>query len=87
MSIYSTFCGILLGSYLHGKKAFVDFMENNQATQFANQMDAKRKLFDAVLLSTGKGAVKWGTRIGVFTFLFMYEIIFHSRNYYYQLFI
>ncbi|KAK0092514.1 hypothetical protein PV326_001258 [Microctonus aethiopoides] len=70
MTCISTFSGILLGSYLHGKKAFIDFMENNQATQFVDQMDAKRKLFDTTLLSMGKGALKWGTRIGAFAFLF-----------------
>ncbi|KAK0167012.1 hypothetical protein PV327_004466 [Microctonus hyperodae] len=73
--IHMTFCstlgGILLGAYLNGKRAFQDFMENNQATQFANQMDAKRKIQDTVVLSMGKGALKWGTRIGVFSFLFL----------------
>ncbi|KAF7993216.1 hypothetical protein HCN44_006276 [Aphidius gifuensis] len=65
----STLCilgGMMFGGFLHARVAWIDFMENNHATMFANHIDAKKKLQDVVTFNMGKGAVKWGTKIGGF---------------------
>lgn len=70
----STLCvlgGMMFGGYLHARIAWINFMENNHATMFANHLDAKKKLQDIVTFSMGKGAVKWGMKIGGFCTLCM----------------
>lgn len=71
MCSLSVLCGVIVGAYLHGQKSWLDFMENNQATQFANHLDARRKLQDTVTMNMGRGALKYGIKIGGFASLFM----------------
>uniref|UniRef100_A0A0K8TKI9 Complex I assembly factor TIMMDC1, mitochondrial n=1 Tax=Tabanus bromius TaxID=304241 RepID=A0A0K8TKI9_TABBR len=61
------FIGGLYGGILNSRIAYLNFMENNQATAFKSHLDAKRKLQDSVTMSFAKGAFKWGWRIGLFT--------------------
>lgn len=65
----STLCilgGMMFGGYLNARVAWINFMENNHATMFASHLEAKQKLQDVVTLAMGKGALKWGRRIGGF---------------------
>ncbi|GAB0096503.1 RPII140-upstream gene protein [Sergentomyia squamirostris] len=61
------FIGCCYGGFLSSRKAYVDFMENNQATAFSNHLDAKKKLQHSITMSFGKGAWRWGWRLGLFT--------------------
>lgn len=66
MSMLSVFGGMMFGGFMQGREAWVSFMENNQATLFPNHLEAKKKLQDVVTFNMGKGAVKWGWKIGAF---------------------
>ncbi|XP_036324607.1 RPII140-upstream gene protein [Rhagoletis pomonella] len=59
--------GAVYGGVINSRTAYMDFMENNQATAFKSHLDAKRKLQDQVTMSFAKGGFKWGWRIGLFT--------------------
>ncbi|KAJ6640224.1 hypothetical protein Bhyg_12974 [Pseudolycoriella hygida] len=59
--------GVVMGGFIHSREAYVNFMENNQATSFKSHFDAKKKLQDAVTISFAKGAVRWGWRLALFT--------------------
>ncbi|XP_050300288.1 RPII140-upstream gene protein [Anthonomus grandis grandis] len=63
----SLFAGLLYGGTLEGQKAYEKFMRNNQVTSFTTHLEAKRKLQDAITLALGKGAFKWGLKIGFFS--------------------
>ncbi|XP_055677058.1 RPII140-upstream gene protein [Lutzomyia longipalpis] len=65
------FVGACYGGFLHSRKAYVDFMERNLATSFASHLDAKKKLQHAVTMSFGKGAFRWGWRLGLFTYTYV----------------
>ncbi|XP_067616664.1 RPII140-upstream gene protein isoform X2 [Eurosta solidaginis] len=71
-SIYQAgFVGFLFGAIYGGvtksRIAYLNFMENNQATAFKSHLDAKRKLQDEVTVNFAKGAFRWGWRISLFT--------------------
>jgi len=71
-SIYqSAFMGFLTGAvwggFIQSRAAYVEFMENNQATAFKSHLDAKKKLQDQVTINFAKGAIKWGWRLALFT--------------------
>ncbi|XP_011306121.1 RPII140-upstream gene protein [Fopius arisanus] len=72
MSATSTLMGILYGAVIQGREAWYAFIENNQATQFANHLEAKKLLQDKVTLAMGRGALKWGYRIGAFSTMFIF---------------
>jgi len=69
--LQSSFLGFLTGSVLGGfvksREAYLNYMENNQASTFTSHLDAKRKLQDQVGLSFAKGAFRWGWRLALFT--------------------
>ncbi|XP_063988311.1 RPII140-upstream gene protein [Diachasmimorpha longicaudata] len=72
MSAAATLIGGICGAISQGRDAFQHFVENNQATQFRNQFDAKRTLQDTMTVAIGKGGVKWAFRIGGFTTVFIF---------------
>ncbi|XP_055375077.1 RPII140-upstream gene protein [Condylostylus longicornis] len=59
--------GAIYGGVINSRKAYIDFMENNEATAFKSHLDAKKKLQDQFTVSFAKGGFKWGWRIGLFT--------------------
>lgn len=69
--IHSTMCGGFVGACLGGffssKVAYINFIENNQATIYKSTADAKKKLQDYVTIAFAKGAYKWGWRLCFFT--------------------
>lgn len=65
------FVGAAYGGFIWSRRAYLDFIENNQATAFANHFEAKKALQNYVTVNFAQGAVKWGGRVGIFTGLFM----------------
>eukprot|EP00099_Drosophila_melanogaster_P009813 NP_001262561.1 upstream of RpII140, isoform B [Drosophila melanogaster] len=71
-SVYQAgFLGFLIGAIYGGvtqsRVAYMNFMENNQATAFKSHFDAKKKLQDQFTVNFAKGGFKWGWRVGLFT--------------------
>ncbi|XP_069703295.1 RPII140-upstream gene protein isoform X2 [Periplaneta americana] len=66
-----TFIGACYGGVLNSKIAYTDFMERNEATIFKNHLDAKKKLQDQVTIGFGKGAFRWGWRLGLFSGMYV----------------
>ncbi|XP_023288637.1 RPII140-upstream gene protein [Orussus abietinus] len=62
----ATLLGGCIGAFVYSRTAFINFIENNQATQFQSHIDAKRKLQDTVSLGLFRGGIRWGSRIGLF---------------------
>lgn len=71
MSCCSILSGVMFGSFLYGKQSWLDFMENNHATQFVNHFEAKRQLQYTMILAMGRGGLKWGIKIGAFSTIFL----------------
>ncbi|CAG9767213.1 unnamed protein product [Ceutorhynchus assimilis] len=67
----SMFVGGLFGGTAAGKTAYEKFMKNNEATTFKSHLDAKRELQDAVTRAFSKGALKWATKLTVFSVSFI----------------
>lgn len=61
------FMGGLYGGFTRSRIAYLNFLENNQATAFKHHFDAKRKLQDQVTIAFGKGAYQFGWRLGLFS--------------------
>ncbi|PSN37424.1 RPII140-upstream protein [Blattella germanica] len=61
------FVGACYGGIINSKVAYVNFMERNEATAFRSHLEAKKKLQDQVTLGFGKGAFRWGWRLGLFS--------------------
>ncbi|KAF4516796.1 hypothetical protein B566_EDAN004635 [Ephemera danica] len=61
------FTGGCIGGFIHSRNAYLNFMETNQATAFTSHLEAKKKLQDKVTINFGKGAFKWGWRLGLFS--------------------
>lgn len=61
------FVGACYGGIINSKTAYTNFMERNDATVFKSHMEAKKKLQDQVTVAFGKGAFRWGWRLGLFT--------------------
>lgn len=59
--------GAIYGGVIQSRTAYLNFMENNQATAFKSHLDAKRKLQDEVTMSFARGGFKWGWRVSLFT--------------------
>ncbi|KAJ8945038.1 hypothetical protein NQ318_019033, partial [Aromia moschata] len=85
----SMFIGGIYGGVIQSRVAYMEFMQNNQATSFKDHLEAKKQLQDKVTLGFGKGAFKWGSRLGLFTTSFYVEVLlwvflayleFHGRN-------
>ncbi|XP_060529420.1 RPII140-upstream gene protein [Cylas formicarius] len=67
----STFVGAILGGIATSKATYLKFMEENDATSFQNHFEAKKKLQDMMMLSFGKGSVRFGLRAGLFSAAFI----------------
>lgn len=63
--------GIIYGGFLGSKKAYMDFMERNQATAFESHLAAKKKLQETVVLNFARTGWKLGWRLGVFALMYM----------------
>ncbi|XP_058792779.1 RPII140-upstream gene protein [Phymastichus coffea] len=76
--------GGVYGALIHSRAAFIKFIETNEATQFRNHLDAKRKLSDAMFASYLKGFGQWGIKIGFFvtTFTFVQQTLSVYQNKY-----
>lgn len=61
------FAGFVFGGISYSREAYLNFMENNEATAFQSHLDAKRKLQNDFMVSFARGGIKWGWRIGLFT--------------------
>lgn len=70
-SFLSFLAGAVYGGFIQSRGAYMNFMENNQATAFQSHLDAKKKLQDQVTVNFAKGAVKWGWRLSLFTTSFV----------------
>lgn len=71
MTTSSALLGAMYGATVNARSAFLRFIETNDATKFANHLEAKRMLQHTVTLSLGKGAWKWGFRVGMFSTIFL----------------
>uniref|UniRef100_A0A0A9YM68 Complex I assembly factor TIMMDC1, mitochondrial n=1 Tax=Lygus hesperus TaxID=30085 RepID=A0A0A9YM68_LYGHE len=70
-TIYQTtfltaFTGACYGGFIHSREAYLRFFERNQATQFTDHFEAKKKLQDYVTVNFAKGALKWSWRLALF---------------------
>lgn len=65
------FTGMCYGGFLGSKKAYMDFMERNQATAFQSHLDAKKKLQESVVFNFVKGGWNFGWRMGVFATMYV----------------
>ncbi|XP_072940271.1 complex I assembly factor TIMMDC1, mitochondrial [Epargyreus clarus] len=70
MTLCGCFFGACMGGFARSKDAYVNFIENNQATIFKSTMEAKKRLQDHVTVAFAKGAYHWGWRLGMFSGLF-----------------
>lgn len=70
----SGFMGMILGGIYGGilqtKIAKINFTENNEAVLFDTHVAAKRALQNECTVGFGKGAFRWGSRCGIFCWLF-----------------
>ncbi|XP_075222759.1 RPII140-upstream gene protein [Lycorma delicatula] len=65
---YTTFfVGGGVGIAKNSKKAFHEFIERNQATQFANAFEARKTLQNKVLLASFRGLITYGSKLTFFT--------------------
>ncbi|KAJ8687736.1 hypothetical protein QAD02_023530 [Eretmocerus hayati] len=74
--------GGISGGIKSSRNAFIQFIENNEATQFLNHIDAKRQLNDKMFMSFMKGFMKLGSRVSFFctTFVTTYVILTTYQN-------
>ncbi|XP_026729395.1 RPII140-upstream gene protein [Trichoplusia ni] len=69
-ALSGAFVGGCLGGFVSSRVAYLDFIENNQATIFKSTANAKKRLQDYVTVAFARGAYKWGWRLCFFTGLF-----------------
>lgn len=75
-SIYQAGCmgllvGFIYGGFMGSSKAYMDFMERNQATAFETHHIAKKTLQDSVTVNFVKKGWKLGWRLSVFATMYM----------------
>lgn len=68
---FGMFVGGIIGGVFGLRMANMNFRENNEATLFHSNMDAKRKLQNESTVGFGKGAFRLGWRMGIFCWTFM----------------
>lgn len=69
-SLCGAFIGACMGGFVSSRVAYINFIENNQATIFKSTAEAKKRLQDYVTVAFAKGAYKWGWRLCFFTGVF-----------------
>ncbi|KAJ8732171.1 hypothetical protein PYW08_014901 [Mythimna loreyi] len=69
-SLCGAFVGACMGGFVSSRVAYLNFIENNQATIFKSTAEAKKRLQDYVTVAFAKGAYKWGWRLCFFTGVF-----------------
>lgn len=62
-----SFFGGCYGGFLFSRKAYMEFIERNQATAFTSHLEAKRQLQTHVTVNFAKGGLKWAWRVGFFS--------------------
>ncbi|XP_014292024.1 RPII140-upstream gene protein isoform X2 [Halyomorpha halys] len=70
-TIFAAFAGGVYGGCIYSRKAYLDFIERNEATKFKDHFEAKKELQNYVTVNFAKGAFKWGWRVCLFTGLYM----------------
>lgn len=70
LTFTASIAGMLVGGILHIQGNVEKFIDNNQATQFYNQRDAKKELHTSIFKQFAKGAYKLGWRSTLFTAIF-----------------
>ncbi|CAH1400841.1 unnamed protein product [Nezara viridula] len=70
-TIFAAFAGGCYGGIVFSRKAYLDFIERNEATKFKHHFEAKRELQNYVTVSFAKGAFKWSWRVCLFTGLYI----------------
>ncbi|XP_022816378.1 RPII140-upstream gene protein [Spodoptera litura] len=69
-SLCGAFIGACMGGFVSSRVAYLNFIENNQATIFKSTAAAKKQLQNYVTVAFAKGAYKWGWRLCFFTGIF-----------------
>ncbi|CAG0886086.1 unnamed protein product [Cyprideis torosa] len=62
--------GAVGGGFKYANEAYTKFLRTHNAEMFQSFQQANRKMQDTVLLAFAKGAVTWGSKIGIFSALF-----------------
>ncbi|BES92386.1 Tim17/Tim22/Tim23/Pmp24 family [Nesidiocoris tenuis] len=65
-TLLTALTGACYGGFMQSREGYLRFFENNQATQFTDHFEAKKKLQDTVTLNFAKGAMKWSWRLALF---------------------
>ncbi|XP_014206788.1 RPII140-upstream gene protein isoform X2 [Copidosoma floridanum] len=69
-TIHNTITALIVGGLYGGattsRTTFISFIENNEATQFISQHDAKRRLSDKMFTSFMQGFTRTGLKVAVF---------------------
>lgn len=61
------FIGVCFGGFIKSRDAYLNFIENNQATAFKTTLQAQKKLQDSVFIAFARGGYHYGWRIAFFT--------------------
>lgn len=68
------FAGMIIGAIYGGlaqsRISHFNYRESNEATLYYSNMAAHRSLHDEMTIGFGKGAFRWGRRIGIFCLSF-----------------
>lgn len=64
-----TFVGCFIGAILQSRNKYVNFMETAQANQYQSHLDAKADLTNRMNRGMYKGAMAWGTRFLLISFV------------------
>lgn len=68
--------GAIYGGLLHSRLQNVRFRESNEATLYYSKKAAHRELVDAMTISFGKGAARFGIKYAIFFTSFAYVASF-----------
>uniref|UniRef100_T1HU93 Complex I assembly factor TIMMDC1, mitochondrial n=1 Tax=Rhodnius prolixus TaxID=13249 RepID=T1HU93_RHOPR len=61
-TFFTVFVGACYGGFVQSREAYLQFIERNQASQFVDHYEAKKKLQDHVTKSFARGALRWSWR-------------------------
>lgn len=54
--------GIFVGTFVHSRNEYVEFMSKNMASQFSSHLEAKDLMGKRQNIALGRGAIIWGVR-------------------------
>ncbi|XP_073972847.1 RPII140-upstream gene protein [Rhodnius prolixus] len=70
-TFFTVFVGACYGGFVQSREAYLQFIERNQASQFVDHYEAKKKLQDHVTKSFARGALRWSWRLAMFGGLYV----------------